>query len=234
VRGRMSSGGAFFFLWCNIIMSLHNVSSIPRWPMSLEHPTSRLHQSAHQQTQDVERQTQCTHRKALSTNFCSNLATSALNCSTCSQQSKGLRSFNLKHCTNPSLAFSKLASVLFSTPLRRSSLLRNSATSLDTVSLLRDLDCEDEGVRAEVSLSLSEESSEEGSSSDEGVRRSVYWARRAASSLRMRSSSAVTRCWIWSSRLRWRVESVFVFLLVRTLLDLWVLVWLSQYLGAVL
>jgi hypothetical protein len=89
-------------------------------------------------------------------------------------------------------------------------------------------------VRAEVSLSLSEESSEEGSSSDEGVRRSVYWARRAASSLRMRSSSAVTRCWIWSSRLRWRVESVFVFLLVRTLLDLWVLVWLSQYLGAVL
>jgi len=154
-----------------------------------------------------------THRRALSTNFCSNLATSALKASTCSQQSKGLRSFNLKHCTKPSFAFSRFASALLSAKfLRRSSLLRSSATSFDTLSLLRSLDCEDEGVSAEESFSLSEgeeeESEEESCSSEEGVRRSVYWARRAASSLRMRSSSSVTRCWIWSSRLRWRVESV--------------------------
>ena len=151
-----------------------------------------------------------THRKALSTNFCSNLATSALNCSTCSQQSRGLRSFTLKHCTKPSLAFSRFASALLSAKfLRRSSLLRSSATSFDTLSLLRSLFCEDEGVSAEESFSLREGESEEDSSGEEGVRRSVYWARRAASSLRMRSSSSVTRCWIWSSRLRWRVESVF-------------------------
>jgi hypothetical protein len=67
-------------------------------------------------------------------------------------------------------------------------------------------------VRAEEIFSLiegEEESSDCWSSEDAGVRRSVYWARRAASSLRMRSSSSVTRFWIWSSRLRWRVESVF-------------------------
>jgi hypothetical protein len=99
-------------------------------------------------------------------------------------------------------------------------------TSFETLSLLRSLFCDDEGVRAEEIFSLiegEEEESEDWSwSSDAGVRRSVYWARRAASSLRMRSSSSVTRFWIWSSRLRWRVESVFLCLVfLSEWLDVW-------------
>lgn len=49
---------------------------------------------------------------------------------------------------------------------------------------------------------------EEGVSSVVGVRDSVVLVRSAASASRMRSSSAVTRDWTWSSRLRERTESV--------------------------
>jgi hypothetical protein len=129
----MSSGSVAFPSIVQLIMSLHNVSSIPRLPMSFEHLISRLQTRDTRKTQD-----------------------------------------------NPHSSQSSINKLL----------LQLGNLSLELLNLLPTIQ------RPTIS-------------SDEGVRRSVYWARRAASSLRMRSSSAVTRCWIWSSRLRWRVESVF-------------------------
>jgi hypothetical protein len=157
--------------------------------------------------------------KALFTKLCSSLATSALKVSTCSQQSKGLRSFNLKQCTKFCFAAS---SSLFSGPppiiLRRSSLERRSLTSFETLWLLSEsfflsLLVEEFDEKAEESFCVmlgeeeSEESESEESEESEEVSCWVYWARRAASWSRMRSSSLVTRCWIRSSWVRWRVES---------------------------
>lgn len=76
------------------------------------------------------------HRPALCTKAFSILPTSALNCSTSSQQSRGLRSFFLKQFLTVSRAFSTSGEV-FSICLRDSSLAFKSMISCCTLAWLR-------------------------------------------------------------------------------------------------
>lgn len=146
------------------------------------------------------------YRTVLSTNSLSKRPTSLLKASLACQQSSGLRSFSLKHCTNSAFTFSTAGSS-DSSFFRFSNLAFSSAISLETLVWLRSaLRCFSAASPVTLSRSVGD-SSDDGDDSESCETLSEISLSLSASSAARRSSSEVTRDCIFNSRSAERVLS---------------------------